>query len=255
MEIKRINLIGFGNVGQALYQQLFNKVEIVDVYKRSSNTLLSEKFNISFVEKINELSAEVDLNIIAVPDIVIPDIILDLNKDVNVVHTSGGVAKEVFHGFTFFGILYPLQTFTKGIDVDFSAIPFFLEANADQFATALSNFTKSYLSKVVHFADSETRKHIHLSAVVTSNFLTYFLGVADSILGEKNVSIDILNALLTETLRKCVASGPEVSLTGPAARGDIKLLNEYTEMLSDSEFKEVFSIINSKISKKDFTVL
>ncbi|MFK8043862.1 MAG: Rossmann-like and DUF2520 domain-containing protein [Crocinitomicaceae bacterium] len=255
MEIKRINLVGFGNVGQALYKQLVGKVEIVDVYTRSRNISLAKKWDISFTNNIKDLSSDVDLNIIAIPDSAIHEIAVTLNKDLPVVHTSGGVSKEVLVAFSSFGIFYPLQTFTKGISVDFSVIPFFIEANTNQFENVLLKFAKDHFSASVYIANSETRKYIHLSAIITSNFLTYFLGIAEDILKEKNVPIDVLKSLLNETLRKSIASGPKMSLTGPAARGDREIIDDYKEMLSDLDFKKIFSLVNEKIFNQDFTVL
>ncbi len=62
-------------------------------------------------------------------------------------HTAGSVPLDVFrNNATNYGVLYPLQTFTKDRPLDYSQIPFLIEANTpdnlgliNQIASSVSN--------------------------------------------------------------------------------------------------------------------
>ena len=253
----KINIIGSGNVATQLATCLVeNKNSVLSIYSRNIKNAerLGRELNVSYTNCLGDLQ-EADLTIIAIADTAIPQIAKKLPKHIPTVHTSGGVPIEVLNSFERFGIIYPLQTFTKNVQLDIESVPFFIEANNKLFEKVLLDFTKNNLSQKVQLADSVTRKYIHLSAVMTSNFLTFFLGVAEQVLKEKNISLDVLKPLLEETLRKSIYLGPQTALTGPAARGDNDLLEQYNIMIKDPEFKSVFKLINKKIAERTFTVL
>ncbi len=255
MEIKKINIIGFGNVGQILFNHLKDRLHIVSIYTKNVD---KEKVLITdgkITNDLSKMSIDVDLNLIAVKDGAIKDVAQQLPKFIPTVHTSGGKSILDLKEFECFGIIYPLQTFSKGVDLNLSEIPFFIEGNTQLFSSILIRFSKKFLSEKTFKASSEKRKHIHLSAILTSNFLNYFLCVADKILVEKSLTIEILQPLLEETIKKAVQNGPLDSMTGPAIRGDKELIQVYTNLIKDSSFKKLFKEINDRISSKQFTVL
>ena len=72
---------------------------------------------------------------------------------------------NVFEGMALhYGVLYPMQTFTKNNPVDFNDIPCFVEGNDDMaFETAYN--LASNISSHVYPLDSTARKNLHLAAV------------------------------------------------------------------------------------------
>ena len=64
-----------------------------------------------------------------------------------------------------YGVFYPLQTFSKNKKVNFSNIPFFVEANSEKDATLLTDMALK-ISQDVRVISSEQRKYIHLAAVL-----------------------------------------------------------------------------------------
>ena len=255
MEIKKINIIGFGNVGQSLYAHLNKLLVVESIFTRNITEDLIQLFDGKITDKIENISQNVDLNIIVVSDSAIPSILLSIPKDIPVVHSSGGTDINVFTGFNNYGILYPLQTFTKNAKIDLRTVPFFIEGNTNEFEAKIKEFTSVFLSSNVFKANSEQRKHLHLSAVITNNFFTYFLSVAEEILQNKDIPLAVLSPLLEETLRKAMTFGAKESITGPAVRGDFKLLEKYSEMIKNENFNKIFNQINSEISRKSFNVL
>lgn len=91
------------------------------------------------------------------------------------IHTAGSMPMSVFEGYAGrFGVLYPLQTFSKGRNVNFEVIPFFIEANTEKDADYLKNIA-SALSENVRFMSSEKRRSLHLAAVFACNFTNIFI--------------------------------------------------------------------------------
>jgi predicted short-subunit dehydrogenase-like oxidoreductase (DUF2520 family) len=133
MEIKKINIIGFGNVGQNLFFHLNQRIEIVNVYNRSKTKMITELLNDKLVIDLESLSKNVDLNIISSTDSSIELIIQRLPKYIPIVHTSGSVSIDTLKGFKTCGVFYPLQTFSKDKIKGMETVPFLLETNSKIF--------------------------------------------------------------------------------------------------------------------------
>ncbi|NJM16039.1 MAG: DUF2520 domain-containing protein [Bacteroidales bacterium] len=163
-------------------------------------------------------------------------------------HTAGTLPMEVFAGHAGqYGVFYPLQTFTQGVPLDYSKIPFLIEGNAPDCASMLIYLARKISSNVT-VATSEQRRKVHLAAVMASNFGNYLLKVAKDILGETDLTI--LRPLMEETLRKAFLTGPEKTQTGPATRGNAKVMEEHIKMLDgNEEWREIYRLMSEGIMK------
>jgi predicted short-subunit dehydrogenase-like oxidoreductase (DUF2520 family) len=250
--IKKINIIGSGNVATHLAKHLSGKIEICSVYSKDilNATILAKKINSTPVDKISDLCTDVDLNIVMVRDDVVIQIANDLPKHIPVVHTSGSVNIDVFNAFENYGILYPLQTFSKNINLEIENIPFLLEGNSELFTSKLIQFCQENLSTNYHVANSEVRSEIHLAAVISNNFLTALLSESEEILIRSGLSLDILRPLMEETLRKSFDVGPNASQTGPAKRNDNKVIEYQTNKINNPKMKEIYRLMSELIRDK-----
>jgi hypothetical protein len=80
-------------------------------------------------------------------------------------HTAGSVPMDVFQGMALhYGVLYPMQTFSKQREVDFSQIPCFIEANDEYALQLIGDVAHQVSSRVYHLA-SEDRKYLHFMDV------------------------------------------------------------------------------------------
>ena len=234
-DITSVNIIGAGNVGTHLCNHLSNRVEVKTFYQRKDGHSLSDL-------------PEVDLNIICVNDDAIIEVSQELDKSIPTIHTSGSVKMEVFGDFDEYGILYPLQSFTKGCDIDLSTVPFLIEANSQSFERILNSFAKKHLSNTVIYANSEERSKIHLAAVFASNFTTYMLKISQDLLGD--VDVEILKPLVMEVIDKSFDIGAGKALTGPAVRGDQEVINKHLLMLKDKQtYYRIYQVITEAILK------
>ena len=158
---------------------------------------------------------------------------------------------SVFEGYAQrFGVLYPLQTFSKGRNVNFDVIPIFLEANTDKNADYLKNIA-SALSENVRFMSSEKRRSLHLAAVFACNFTNHIYALAEEILAKEGLSRDYLFPLIDETAAKVHELPAREAQTGPAIRYDENIINKHLGMLADDpDVQTLYRLLSQSIHKK-----
>ncbi len=254
-EINKIAIIGAGNLGWNLALNLniagFRILQIISKTLNSAKSLAA-KVKSDFTTDINYITKEADLYIIAVPDHEINVVIKSISwQDKLVIHTSGSTPITIFdkHANNF-GVIYPLQTFTKGKLIDVRNIPFLIEANNTINEKRLIDFA-SVISMDVQVASSEKRLIFHLSAIVTNNFINYLFSLAEELLENNNIPFTILDTLINETVKKAKELGPQKSQTGPAKRNDIKVIEKHLELLKENkDFYNIYKLLSDNIRKR-----
>lgn len=255
-DIRRITVIGSGNVAEALALNIAGAwgVELVEVVARNAKRgeAIAMAAGCDFVEMGNEV-AQADLYIIAVSDRAVAEVAeaLELSEEAIVVHTAGSVELSAL-GKGRRGVFYPFQTFTAGRAIDLSDVPIFIEGSDEATTAALEAFAEQLSSKVYR-ADSHRRREIHLSGVWACNFVNALYGVAADVLHEREgLSFEVLQPLILETAHKAAeAVHPAAVQTGPARRGDSEVMARHEAMLTDKpELQEIYRLISEEIYKK-----
>ncbi len=252
--INKIVLIGAGNLATHLTIAL-NKSskKVVQIYSRTRKSAkeLADKISCKYTNNILEIDRNSDLYIIAVSDKAIENLLkTKVMNDKFIVHTAGSVNMNIFKNYTNnYGVFYPLQTFSKKREVDFSEIPMCIEANNDNNLNLLKTLS-SEISKDIRLINSEQRKQIHLSAVFACNFVNHMYSIAYDLLEKNDVNFDILKPLITETTNKIYNNNPHDLQTGPAIRNDKKVIKNHIELLSHSKkYKKLYSFVSKSIYK------
>ena len=252
--IKKVSFVGSGNVAWHLAVALKEQqIQIVDIYSTSKKTTPAfvKLFNCTVAEKIEDINKTSDLYVIAIPDREIEKLVemFPLVEGI-VVHTSGSVSIQALRKFKNFGVFYPLQTFTKAIDVDMSKVPFCIESSDKNIENELVNLA-SRLSKKVNLINSEQRKTLHLSAVLVNNFTNLMYSLAHDYLGKKELDFQLLMPLIEETARKIIFLSPNEAQTGPARRNDQAAIEEHIKMLKDfPEMQNLYSLLSKQIRNR-----
>lgn len=247
-----IVILGAGNVATHLSIALKKAgFSIKSIYSKTIESAkeLALKVDSHYTNEISEIPVEADLYIISVKDTVVEEIIKHLNlKNGVIVHTAGSISLDVFENqFKNYGVFYPLQTFSKSRNIDFSNIPICIEANNKQLEIKLLNLANN-LSSSVYLINSEKRKILHLAAVFACNFANHMFSAATVILDQSGVSFDLLKPLIIETAQKAIDSNPIKAQTGPAVRNDQNVIHKHLEMLKDnSEFEKIYSFVCDSI--------
>lgn len=233
----KIDIIGQGNVATHLLRAF---TDVADVRGVNSHTLAGKR-------------SDADVTLIAVSDSAIAEVATRLaesgdgEKGGVVAHTSGSTPADVLCHFRSFGVFYPLQTFSRDIALDYSEIPFFIEANSAEAEDTLIKLAGK-VSVNVHRADSAQRKAMHVAAVLACNFTNHLWALSDRLLHKSGMDFSMLRPLLKETLRKTEQHSPSECQTGPAARGDMEIIREHETMLADMpEIQQIYQLLSQSI--------
>jgi predicted short-subunit dehydrogenase-like oxidoreductase (DUF2520 family) len=253
MQATTITLIGAGNVatqlGIALQEQGYAISQVYSPTKKSAEAL-AKKLNAAAITDLKKLLPGSVIYIIAVKDDAIEAVAKQLHfSDQIVVHTSGTVPIDVLKKTSKnYGVLYPLQTFSKGKTVDLKTTPVCIEANNKSTSTTLQYFAKSFSGNVQQVSSGQ-RKTIHLAAVFACNFSNHLYAVAEGILKKDKLSLDLLQPLIEETAAKIKGNSPVKMQTGPAVRGDKKTMEAHLKLISDADTKKIYQLISKGIIK------
>lgn len=241
-------IIGSGNVAYHLAKAfVLNKIPLTQIFGRNEKELnkISGELNIPYsTENLNEA----DLYIICVSDHSVEDVSgIITAKDCLVAHTSGSLPKEILMGNYRKSSFYPLQTFSKSKAMDYSKIPFFIEAEDEGDRKILFNIA-CRISKNVMESTYEKRKYIHLTAVFACNFVNHLFARAKEISDSQEIPFDYFLPLIDETVQKIYEIDPKAAQTGPAVRNDKRVL-ELHEQLLNGESLEIYKTMNLSIKK------
>ena len=147
------------------------------------------------------------------------------------------------------GVFYPLQTFSKNREVNFNTIPICIEAKEEADLELLTNLGNSLSEKVVEI-DSDERSKLHLAAVFVNNFVNHLYAIGDDILGNNELSFDLLHPLIEETASKVKTLSPSEVQTGPARRGDQKTIEKHLHLLTEGPESELYQQLTESLMKK-----
>lgn len=147
-------------------------------------------------------------------------------------HTAGCVPMSVFAPYAeHYGVLYPLQTFTKERPLDFGQIPCFLEASDAPALERLRSLAES-LTGTTYLLGSEQRRVLHLAGVFASNFPNHLYALAEKVLRTAGIPFSALLPLIDETAAKVHQIAPRAAQTGPACRGDEQSMERHLDLLA-----------------------
>jgi len=246
-----ISIIGAGNVATHLARQFVKhpQIHLQQMYNRHIDKLKEFENATEIIDDLRQLKPA-DIIIISIKDDVVSDISKKLTGlDSLIVHTSGSVAMDELQ-VKRKGVFYPFQTFSKQVkEMDFSQISILIEAEKEKDLKLLKRLG-DLLSEKVQAIDSRQRLALHIGGVFVSNFVNRLYAEADIILSENDLSFDLLKPLITEVARKVQNLSPEEAQTGPAVRGDRKILEKHLEFIKDAKQKEIYKILSERIGKK-----
>lgn len=253
---KRIVLIGAGNVATHLglgWQKA--GWQVVQVYSRTeaSASELSGRLGVPFVTSLEEVCTDADVYVLMVKDAALQELIPALVKGREgalFVHTAGSMPMDVWKGYAHrYGVLYPMQTFSKAREVDFAWVSFFVEAGGASELAVLREMARS-LSDKVYEATSAQRTYLHMAAVFACNFANHMYALSARLLEKQGLPFDAMLPLIDETARKVHGLSPKDAQTGPAVRRDTNVMNKHLEMLAEEpKLRELYEMISNSIQE------
>ncbi|MCO4294163.1 DUF2520 domain-containing protein [Solitalea sp. MAHUQ-68] len=250
----KIAFLGAGNVATNMALAFKNAgLDLVQVYNHriESASELAAKLGCNATDSIADLNPDADCYIIAIKDDAIQGLAIQLElRGKLVVHTSGSVSMEVLKpASSRVGVLYPLQTFSKQRLLDFTTIPFFIEAGDSHSLSIIESLARR-VSQSVIVTSYEQRKILHLSAVFACNFVNHLYDLSVGLLAEHNLSFEALQPLILETALKIQSISPHEGQTGPARRNDQEVMTKHLQLLSNNPpLQYIYQLLSDSIVK------
>ena len=253
----RIALVGAGRVASCMGPRLKEAGHtIAGVYSRTLKNAdeLAKKVDAPAFDKLEQLPVADAYLTMLTDDALIqlaPAIVKGREKAL-FLHTAGSVPMDIWKetGATRYGVLYAMQTFSKGINLDWTQVPVFIEASSDSELEAIRRLALD-LSPDVTPLSSKGRKKLHIAAVFACNFTNHMYAISEQLLAEEGIPFSVMLPLVRETARKVEGMSPLKAQTGPAVRGDRKVVNEHLDLLKDNpEIAGIYRLISTDINKE-----
>lgn len=249
-----IAFIGAGNLATNLAKALYKHgFRIVQVYSRTEEAarILAEAVGADYTIDLQDVTTDAQLYIVSLKDSAFVELLPQIasgKSDALLVHTAGSIPMNVWKGYAKrYGVLYPMQTFSKQREVNFQDVPFFIEAATSEDGGLLKAIA-STLSDKVYEATTEQRKYLHLAAVFVCNFTNHMYDIASGLLEKHHLPFEVMLPLIDETARKVHELSPHEAQTGPAIRYDENVINKHLELLSDiPDLQEIYKLMSKSI--------
>ena len=249
----KISFIGAGRVATQLADCFFRLGHtICQIYSPHHAQRLAKQVDAQPIQYLNDLDCGVDLIVVAIKDEAINDLMIEIVKRTTqplVVHTSGSTTLNTHYQRS--GVFYPLQTFSFERGVDWKRVPLLIEAQ-DPDDLALLEQLAQQVSSFVYLYNSHQRLNLHLAAVFACNFSNYFYDVAEQLVTQVGVDFALLHPLILETAKKATLFKPHDVQTGPAKRGDQKILDMHQQLLqtlNQDELSHLYQLLSTQIKK------
>ena len=250
----RIVLAGTGNVAWHLGHAFLRKgMEITQVVGRTGTAVrnLAEELQARCTGEPSDMIPDADVCLICITDDNIRQVLEKLKPgNCLCIHTAGSVSMNVFEGLARnYGVFYPLQTLTRDRPVNYETMPVLIEANNPENLRFIRLIAEQISGRVVD-ADSRQRLFLHLAAVFAGNFTNHMFSVAERLAQQHGLSFELLNPLMEETTAKAIALSPKLAQTGPASRGNRKIMDMHLSLLHDQPgLQELYRLISESIMR------
>lgn len=249
----KIVIIGSGNLATNLSLALKDAgQDIVQIFSRTEAHAkeLADKVGCPYTASLDAIRSDADVYILSVKDdalLRLIPILCESRQNGLFLHTAGSVPMNLFEGSASrYGVLYPMQTFSKNRRVDFREIPCFIEASSPQTLAVVRSLTECISDHVV-VCDSEKRKKMHLAAVLACNLTNHCYRLAERVLEAEQIDFSLFLPLIEETARKVKTLSPKEAQTGPMVRYDQGVMRMQMEMLPDDRTREIYRLMAESI--------
>ena len=243
-------ILGAGNVATHFFKTFNNTkdIRVIQWYNRHIQTIDYYK-NIVDVTDDLSLLKDADIYIIAVNDDAIAKFSSQLPfENKFVIHTSGSIGLNDLDKKNIRGVFYPLQTFSKEVEIDFKNVPICIET-ADKKCLSLLKILAEGIGSKSYRVNSEQRISLHLAAVFVNNFSNQLYRIAHEITESTSTNFDILKPLILETAYKVQNLSPYMAQTGPAKRNDKKTIKKHLKKLENSPHKAIYQLLTESIQQ------
>lgn len=248
--MKRVVIIGSGNVATSLAHGLAARCEVAQIYSRQlahAQELADAIGCDNVTDDLAALFPDADAYIIAVRDDAIAEVIAATPDNGALwVHTSGSKPISLFDGHrSRYGVLWPMQSFSREMIVPLDDVHFFAEANNGETLSDLLQLGHLLSNHVIE-ADSSKRLQLHVASVFSCNFANHMWTLAAEVLNDADLPFGAMKPLIRTTVEKLDRLTPAQSQTGPAVRHDTQVIERHLAML-DGDKHDIYDLLSRSI--------
>lgn len=245
-------IIGTGNVAQYMLHHLTKAGhQCIGIWGRDMDAAsnMATAYGAVLLEGLNQIKDTADFCILAVADDAIGKVAaqLLLNKT-TVIHCSGSVGLETLpKTVKNCGVLWPIGSIVSKPKVEEQKFPIAWEASSEEAFNIVKKIAEDLGSTAEH-TTSEQRKHLHLAAVITNNFIYYLGCEAQEICTANKLPFKMLEVLLLQTFEKIGRAEGIKKQTGPASRVDLTTIEKQVKLLAGNDsMQEVYMAVSRAI--------
>jgi hypothetical protein len=181
----------------------------------------------------SDIKKKADLMIIALADDAVIPFIKTINEiNVPVAHTGGAVPLDsVKNPGDLYGVLWPLQSLRKEIEI-IPPLTLLVDANKTESREIFMSYART-IAEIVLEADDQSRLKYHLAATLVNNFTNYLFATAENFCKNENISFEVLQPLIEETVMRIRNISPSETQTGAAIRNDLLTLDKHRKIIKN----------------------
>ena len=238
----RINFIGCGRLGKTL-GRLFVGNGVFEVGAVVTRSLETARDAVAFIGQGTPADSLDSLNpaevvLVAVPDDALEPVVHNLARtdavrpgDV-VFHASGSRGSDVLGPLSDLGAhvasVHPVQSFARPAESATRFAGTWCGMEGDEQALQVLEPAVRSIGGIPFAVDRDAKLFYHAGAVFACNYLNVLVEIASLCYEKAGVRRDdtatIFGPLVRQTLENILKHGPAEALTGPVARGDVKLV-------------------------------
>ena len=255
LNLEHICLIGTGKLSRHLAKKLpIFKGKPLFIWGRNSEQAASiaDEFGLIHLNNLQEIP-ENSAVFLCVSDNAIEQLANELKeKSTFLIHFSGTQSIHLLTPYTHnAAVIWPNQSFSSAVHIDWKNVPCILEVSNDDAKVWLMEITNALECPAV-FLDEESRKKLHLAAVVANNFINHLLVLTESWCIQNKLDFNLLLPLITQSTHNLQNQSPTQLQTGPASRNDWTTIHSHIEMLANfPQLKEVYTLFSNQLAEKN----
>lgn len=247
------SIIGNGNIAWFLGKRLVTeRHRCIGVYSRNtsaakelSEALISDKHG-----AITEIKdGDADICFLAVSDAAIEAVAGQLSfRSTMLVHTAGAVSLDSIKGAAEdCAVLWPVYSILKNNLPGHRNIPCAWEASTNKAERYIQSIGHA-ITDVLFKAQFEQRKWLHLSAVISNNFINHLMAICEQVCAENDLPFSVLLPIIAQTFDRIKNDAPKNLQTGPAIRHDSTTINGHIALLANHpHWQKIYEAITASI--------
>ncbi len=247
------SIIGTGNIAWFFGQRLVaGRHHCVGVYGR--NTREAEELAQALIADKHGAISDVadddaDICLIAVSDTAIGDVAGKLSfEHTMLIHTAGAVGLDsIQKAAKDCAVLWPVYSILKSNMPDHRNIPCAWEGSTKKAESYVQSVGHA-ITDVLFEAKYEQRKWLHLSAVLSNNFINHLMAVCEQVCAENDLPFSTLTPIIEQTFDRIKHASPKKLQTGPAVRRDTTTIAAHENLLNaHPKWQKMYEAITASI--------